>query len=69
MLRITKFKYHYVHRFHFWDVIYTLDDYATNRVYIDLDRLEGLDMELPDAVAYLLRAELDCVPLRGVEKP
>lgn len=59
--------YRYVFRFDFWDVKYTLDDCATIRVYINGWRLKGVDVPMPDAVAYLLRAQMDCVPVRGAE--
>lgn len=68
MLRITSLNYRYVEKFGFWDIYYRLDDMVYNRVYVRPYMIEGLDMEVPDAVASLLRAKLDCIPVRGVEK-
>lgn len=67
-MRITHMKWRYVEDYDFYDVTIELEGYAQRRFYINSHRLAGLDMSLPDAVAFLLRAKLDCEPIRGVEK-
>ena len=67
-MNITYMKWRYVEDYDFYDVILELEGYAKKRVYINSHRLKGLDMELPDAVAFLLRARVDCQPIKGVEK-
>lgn len=61
-------KWRYVEDYDFYDVTLQLDGYADKRIYINSHRLNGLDLPLPEAVAYLLRANIDCDPIRGVEK-
>lgn len=67
-MNITYMKWRYVEDYDFYDVILELEGYARKRIYINSHRLKGLDMELPDAVAFLLRARIDCQPIKGVEK-
>jgi len=67
-MNITYMKWRYVEDYDFYDVILELEGYAKKRVYINSHRLEGLDMDLPNAVAFLLRARLECQPIKGVEK-
>lgn len=67
--KITYMKWHYVEKYDFYDVMYELDEYAFHRAYVHSHRLKGIDKSLPDAIAYLLRAELACVPERGPERP
>lgn len=67
-MNITYMKCRYVEDYDFYDVILELEGYARKRIYINSHRLKGLDMELPDAVAFLLRAKIDCQPIKGVEK-
>lgn len=67
-MNITYMKWRYVEDYDFYDVILELEGYAKKRIYINSHRLKGLDMELPDAVAFLLRARIDCQPIKGVEK-
>lgn len=68
VMRITYMKWRYVEDYDFYDVALELEGYAKRRVYINSHRLQGLDMDLPDAVAFLLRAKVDCQPIKGVEK-
>lgn len=68
MIYITYIKCRYVKDYDFYDVILQLNDFADKRIYINSHRLQGLDMTIPDAVAFLLRAKLNCVPIKGVEK-
>lgn len=68
LIAITKLKWRYVEDYDFYDVFLELNKYTEKRIYINSHRLRGLDMPLPDAVAYLLRAKIDCQPERGVEK-
>lgn len=68
MISITYMKWRYVQDYDFYDVMLELDGYANKRVYINGHRLNGLDMTLPEAVAFLLRAKVDCTPEKGVEK-
>jgi len=68
LIRITRIKWRYVEDYDFYDVLIQLNGYVEKRIYINSHRLKGLDMPLPDAVAYLLRAKIDCQPERGVEK-
>ena len=68
MMQITKMKWAYKKVYGFYDVIMELDGYAYSRIHVQEWKLKGLDMDLPDAVAYLLRAKIACVPERGVEK-
>lgn len=67
-MNITYMKWRYVEDYDFYDVILELEGYARKRIYINSHRLKGLDMEFPDAVAFLLRAKIDCQPIKGVEK-
>lgn len=67
-MTITYMKWRYVESYDFYDVTVELEGYARRRFYINSHRLQGLDMELPDAVAFLLRARIDCQPIKGVEK-
>lgn len=67
-MKITYMKWRYVEAYDFYDVTIELEGYAQRRFYINSHRLKGLDMELPDAVAFLLRARLECQPIKGVEK-
>lgn len=68
MTTITYLKWRYVEKFDFYDVTFQLDGYANKRVYINSHRIKDLDMAFPEAFACLLRAELACDPIRGVEK-
>lgn len=67
-MSITYMKWRYVEDYDFYDVMLQLDGYADKRVYINSHRLNGLGMNLPDAVAFLLRAKVACTPEKGVEK-
>lgn len=67
MISITYLKWRYVEAYDFYDVELQLDGFSKKRIQIDNRRLNG--MKMPDAVAYLLRASIDCLPIRGVEKP
>ena len=67
-MKITYMKWRDVEDYDFYDVTLELEGYAKRRVYINSHRLQGLDMDLPDAVAFLLRAKVDCQPIKGVEK-
>ncbi len=67
-MTITYMKWRYVEDYDFYDVTIELEGYAKRRIYINSHRLQGLDMELPDAVAFLLRAKIGCQPIKGVEK-
>lgn len=66
MISITEMKWRYVEDYDFYDITLRLDGYAYKRVYINSHRLNGLNM--PEAVAVLLKAKLDCIPVKGVEK-
>lgn len=66
-MTITYMKWRYVESYDFYDVIIELEGYAKKRIYINSHRLQGLDMDLPSAVAFLLRAKVDCQPIKGVE--
>lgn len=68
LIEITKLKWRYVEDYDFYDVFIQLDGYAEKRIYINSHRLTGLDMLLPEAIEYLLRAKMNCQPERGVEK-
>lgn len=68
MISITYLGWRYVEAYDFYDVMYQLDGYVNKKVYINSHRLEGLDMPIPEAVAFLLRAKLDCDPIRRPEK-
>jgi hypothetical protein len=61
-------KWRYVEDYDFYDIHIELDNYAEKNIYVNSHRLAGLDMTLPDAIALLLRAKIDCQPIRGVEK-
>jgi hypothetical protein len=67
MPRITSLKYRFVEKYDFWDITYYLDNIAYCRTYLQSRKIQDLDMSIPDVIAFLLRAELDCVPVRGVE--
>lgn len=67
-MTITYMKWRYVEDYDFYDVIIELEGFAKRRIYINSHRLDGLDMDLPDAVAFLLRAKIGCQPIKGVEK-
>jgi hypothetical protein len=67
-MRITYMKWRYVEDYDFYDVSIELEGYAKKRFYVNSHRLDGVDMDIPDAVAFLLRATLDCQPIKGVEK-
>lgn len=62
--KITKLIYTYIEEYDFWRIDYELDGYR-HVVNLSSHILEGLDMSVPDAVACLLRAEIDCVPRTG----
>lgn len=66
LISITYLKWRYVEKYDFYDVNLELDGYAQKRIYINSHRLNGLEM--PEAVATLLRADMKCDPIRGVEK-
>ncbi len=66
LISITYLKWRYVEDYDFYDVHLELDNFSKKRLYINSHRLNGLKM--PDAVASLLRANLDCIPVQGVEK-
>lgn len=68
MISITYLKWRYVEDYDFYDVNLQLDGFKEKRIYINSHRLNGLDMSIPDAIAHLLRAKIDCDPIRGVEK-
>lgn len=68
MIRITHMTYRYVEDFDFFDILLELDGFTKKRIYVNSHRLHGLDMSVPDAVASLLRAKIDCQPVKGVEK-
>lgn len=67
--RITGMKYHYVHPpYDFWNIQYELDDHGWHKLYKSAWEIRELDMPLVDAVCYLLRAKLDCVPERQPDR-
>jgi len=67
LISITYLKWRYVEDYDFYDVELQLDGFKAKRIQIDNRSLNG--MKMPDAVAKLLRASIDCIPIRGVEKP
>lgn len=67
LISITYLKWRYVEDYNFYDVELQLDGFSKKRIQIDNRNLDGMTM--PDAVAHLLRASIDCTPIRGVEKP
>lgn len=66
LISITYLKWRYVEDYDFYDVELELESYARKRIYINSHRLNGLRM--PEAVAILLKAQINCEPIRGVEK-
>lgn len=68
MIQITKLKWRYVQDYDFYDISFELDGYAPKRICMSGSQIKSLDLGVPDAVEYLLRARLACVPERGVEK-
>jgi hypothetical protein len=66
VISITYLKWRYVEDYDFYDVILELDNFSRKRIFINSHRLNGLEM--PKAVASLLRADINCIPIRGVEK-
>lgn len=62
--KINKLIYTYIKEYDFWRIDYELEGYR-HVVNLSSHILEGLDMSIPDAVAYLLRAEIDCKPRTG----
>lgn len=67
LISITYLKWRYVEDYDFYDVELQLDGFSKKRIQIDNRKL--VNMKMPDAVAQLLKARIDCVPIRGVEKP
>ena len=65
--KINKLLYTYIEEYDFWRVTYELEGYR-HVVNLSSVVLKGLDMDVPDAVAYLLRAEIECAPERGERK-
>lgn len=65
MISITYLKWRYVEDYDFYDVTLEIGNYARKRIYINTHRLKGLEM--PEAVGILLRASIDCDPIKGVE--
>lgn len=68
MISITKLKWRYVEDYDFYDVILELDGFTEKRIYLNSHRLPDLDISFPEKISFLLRAKLDCDPVRGVEK-
>lgn len=65
---ITKLKWRYVEDYDFYDVVIEIDGFTEKRIYLNRHRLPDLNMPIPETIAFLLRASLDCDPVRGVEK-
>lgn len=63
--KITKLIYTFIEEYDFWRIDYELNGFR-HVVNLSSHILEGLDMPVPDAVAWLLRAEIDCEPRTGV---
>ena len=62
--KINKLIYTYIEEYDFWRIDYEMDG-VRHVVNLSSHIIEGLDMSAPDAVAYLLRATIDCEPRTG----
>jgi hypothetical protein len=60
-MKINKLLWQWVEDYKFYRVIYWLDG-QKHLVFIQEADIRGVDKTVPDAVAYWLRAELDCEP-------
>lgn len=61
-MKITRLEWCDIADMNFYRIFYEVDNFAWHNLNLSKGHLDGLDMSIPDAVAYLLRAELDCVP-------
>jgi hypothetical protein len=60
-MRISSFLWQWVEDYSFHRAQFVLDGYW-HKIYIQQRTLDELQMDVPTAVAHLLRAEMDCIP-------
>lgn len=53
--------WHYVEDYDFYRIEYTLDGYW-HKIQLGAFNIRDLNMEVPQAMEYLLRAKINCVP-------